>query len=192
MRNICSAYSNSGSAIIIVEADCWVSIFVSFSSIELSGVPLPFVDLLNIHPGVYKTAEQLPLSFSFSPTFAVELGSGSGYCLHTCLGQEGPCQMQPESLFKSLDIRCTDFEAASWRPFQTFVWNRQVPRNSPANWNPRSWVIPPWGLQIGHKGGCLWTRGSHLWCQDTLVSDNQLLFISNNQIANLYVIYLEK
>lgn len=128
MRNICSAYLNSGSAIIIVEADCWVSIFVSFSSIELSGVPLPFVDLLNIHPGVYKTVEQLPFSFSFSLTFTAELGSSPGCCLHTWLGHDSPRQMQPESLFKSPDIRYPDFEVASWRPFQTFVWNKQVPR----------------------------------------------------------------
>lgn len=130
MRNICSALLEFRQPIIIVEADCRVSIFVSFSSIELSGVPLPVVDLLNIHPGVYKTVEHLPFSFPFSPTCAADLESGPGCCLHTWLGHECPCQMQSGSLFKSPDIRCTDFEAASGRPFQTFVWNEQVPRGN--------------------------------------------------------------
>lgn len=89
MRNICSAHLNLSSTIIIGEADCWVSIFVSFSSIELSGVPRPVVELLHTRRGACETAEQLPFPLSVSPTSVADLRSGPWMLLAHAFGTWG-------------------------------------------------------------------------------------------------------
>lgn len=152
MSNICSAYLNSGGIIpiIIIEADCWVSIFVFFSSIELSQAPLPLMNLSNVHSGVYNTVEWLPLSLSFSPRVAEELGSDLCYLLHLQSEQESPCRVQPESLFKRLDTRHTAFEAAQWRPLQTFAWHD--PSVLGGAWPSRAFT---WNRPS--RGGALWS-----------------------------------
>lgn len=151
MRNICSAYLNSGSAIIIVEADCWVSIFVSFSSIERSGVPLLFVDLLNIHPGVYKIVEQLPFSLflflftNFCCRTWVRLWLLLAHVIGTWASLSNAARITVQKsrhqvhrlrgcLMKAIPDLCLKPASSQGEP----DWSR----NSPANWSPLSWVKP--------------------------------------------------
>lgn len=77
MRHICSAYLNSGCAILLIIID----LTVEYQYLSLL-VPLnfpkccpPFLDLLNTHLGVYETVEHFPLLFS------------QGLLLVLCLGQ---------------------------------------------------------------------------------------------------------
>ena len=131
---------------------------------------------------------QYPFSFPFSPTLASELESGPDYLLHMWLGM-GVCQMQPESCSK---VQTSGAQPSRLpheghpRPLFTVIWS-SVPGEA---W--LSWVVPLWHLQMGHEGESPWTTGSHLWCQGSLVSDNQLVFVSNNQIPKLVSDLLKK
>lgn len=147
MRNICSAYLNSGGAtiIIIIEADCWVSVFVSFSSIELAGVPLSFVGLFNIHPGVYKTVKQLAFSFSFSPAVAAELASGLAHVVGTWESLSNVRVTVQKSTHQVHSLQGCFMKATPdlclKQPDPQSPGQPDRAGNSPASWNQLNWVI---------------------------------------------------
>ena len=133
---------------------------------------------------------QYPFSFPFSPTLASALTWVRPWLSLTyVIGHGSLCQMQPESCSK---VQTSGAQPSRLpreghpRPLFT-VTRSSVPGEA---W--LSWVIPLWSLQMGHEGESLWTTGSCLWCQGTLVSDNQLVFVSNNQIPKLAFDLLKK